>query len=674
MKKWLKISSVIVIAGLLWWVAVTTSSAQSPNRFSYQALIRNAANVVLVNQSVGMRVSILQGSAAGASVYTETLTASTNAGGIVSLEIGSGIPVSGNFVTIDWSNGPYFIKTETDPSGGTSYSISGTLQLMSVPYAMYSNKGNFNDLENKPVIDGSETKVTAGASIAVTGTGTTGTPYMINFGTQSMTRDQRIALAAPYAGQIIWCNNCGSPGELQVFNGTTWTNWCGGAASAAMATVSTTAASAIAAYTATSGGNITSDGGSAVTSRGVCWSTSPNPTVSDPRTNDGPGSGSFSSSITGLLPLTTYYVRAYTVNGIGTAYGTQISFTTTATVPTLATDAASSITTNSATSGGNITSDGGSAVTARGVCWNTSPNPTTANSTTTNGSGTGTFTSSLTGLSVGTTYYVRAYATNGIGTAYGNEISFTTVSLAIVTTRTPDNIISTQARLGGDVTNDGGGTVTENGICWSTSVNPTTSTNKVIMGSGTGAYFATVNPPFTKGTIYHVRAYAINSAGTSYGSDIAFIALAIGDSWGGGKVAYIDASLIHGFIDSGSDQVGGTTWGCSGTDLAGAAGSTIGTGNQNTLDIEAGCATIGTPADICANLVTGGYSDWYLPSQDELWQIYFNRVAIGGFGVINYWSSTEIDALNAIRVRFDSGTITSILKNTMCSVRAIRAF
>ncbi len=93
-----------------------------------------------------MRISILQGSAAGASVYTETLTSSTNAGGIVSLEIGSGTPVSGNFATIDWSNGPYYIKTETDPAGGTTYSISGTLQLMSVPYAMYSNKANYNDL------------------------------------------------------------------------------------------------------------------------------------------------------------------------------------------------------------------------------------------------------------------------------------------------------------------------------------------------------------------------------------------------------------------------------------------------------------------------------------------------------------------------------------------------
>lgn len=674
MMKRYKISVTALMTGILFWLCPGVSTAQSPQRFSYQALIRDAADVVLVNTTIGMRVSILQGSAVGPSVYTETHSASTNAGGIVMLEIGGGTPVSGSMAAIDWSASTYYIKTETDPSGGTSYNISGTHQLISVPYAMYSGTGNFNDLENKPVIDGSETKVNSGPGIAVTGSGTAATPYLINFSIQSLTRDQRIALASPYAGQIIWCNNCGTAGELQVYNGTTWTNWCGGVALAAAPSLTTTAASSVAAYTASSGGNVTSDGGAAVSARGVCWNTSPNPTTANSTTSDGSGTGSFVSSVTGLNPLTTYYLRAYATNSTGTAYGNEISFTTTATTPTVTTDAASSITTTTATSGGNVTSDGGSAVTARGVCWSTSPNPTTANSKTTDGSGTGTFTSSLTGLSSGTTYYVRAYATNGIGTAYGNQVSFSTVTLATVSTRTPDNISGTNARLGGDVTSDGGGTVTEYGICWSTSANPTTSNNKVSMGSGTGAYFANVTPPFSLGTVYHVRAYAINAAGTAYGSDLQWIALAVGDSWGGGKVAYIDATLIHGFIDAGSDQAAAVVWGCQGTNLTGAQGTAIGTGSQNTIDIEAGCATVGTPADICANLVSGGYSDWYLPSNDELWQIYANRVAIGGISYVNYWSSSEVDATNAYRIRFDSGTSTSILKNTTCAVRAIRSF
>ena len=133
----------------------------------------------------------------------------------------------------------------------------------------------------------------------------------------------------------------------------------------------------------------------------------------------------FSYSVTGLTSGTTYYVRAYATNSVGTAYGSEVSFTTLA-LPTVTTTAASNIGTATASSGGNVTASGGATVTARGVCWSTSHNPTISNSKTTNGSGTGSFTSSLTGLTSGTTYYVRAYATNSVGTAYGSEVSFTT--------------------------------------------------------------------------------------------------------------------------------------------------------------------------------------------------------------------------------------------------------
>ncbi len=112
--------------------------AQAPNKMSYQAVIRNNSNVLVTNSSVGMQISILQGTATGTAVYVETQTPITNANGLASIEIGGGTLVSGNFSTINWANGPYFIKTETDPNGGTSYSISGTSQLLSVPYAMYS--------------------------------------------------------------------------------------------------------------------------------------------------------------------------------------------------------------------------------------------------------------------------------------------------------------------------------------------------------------------------------------------------------------------------------------------------------------------------------------------------------------------------------------------------------
>ena len=192
--------------------------------------------------------------------------------------------------------------------------------------------------------------------------------------------------------------------------------------------VSTSSVSNITSSSATCGGSVSYDGGQTVTARGVCWSTSHNPTTSSSHTTDGIGTGSFTSSMTGLSSNTTYYVRAYATNSVGTSYGEERSFTTSAniTLPTVTTSTVSSITTTTATCGGNVTNAGNATVTARGVCWSTSHNPTTSSSHTTDGTGTGSFTSSITGLSSNITYYVRAYATNSVGTTYGDEIEFIT--------------------------------------------------------------------------------------------------------------------------------------------------------------------------------------------------------------------------------------------------------
>lgn len=116
------------------------TNAQSPQKMSYQAVIRNAGNVLVANSNIRIRISILQSSAAGAVVYAETHSVMTNTNGLASLEIGGGTVESGNFSTINWANGPYFIKTETDPSGGTNYTITATSQMLSVPYALLSEK------------------------------------------------------------------------------------------------------------------------------------------------------------------------------------------------------------------------------------------------------------------------------------------------------------------------------------------------------------------------------------------------------------------------------------------------------------------------------------------------------------------------------------------------------
>ena len=150
--------------------------------------------------------------------------------------------------------------------------------------------------------------------------------------------------------------------------------------------------------------------------------------------------------------------------------------------------------------------------------------------------------------------------------------------------------------------------------------------------------------------------------------------VAIGDSYQGGKVAYIDGTGIHGLIAATADQVS-SEWGCYGTAISGADGTAIGTGNQNTIDIMAGCATAGIAARVCGDLVEGGYSDWYLPSKDELNQLYINRTAIGGFTTHYYWSSSE-DGANFAWVQhfYGGGAQTNGNKGGAYYVRAVRAF
>jgi hypothetical protein len=128
-----------------FFFSLFSAHAQAPEKMSYQAVIRNASNTLITNQAIGMRVSILQGSATGTEVYKELFNPNpqTNINGLLTIEIGSGLPITGTFAGINWANGPFFIKTETDPSGGTSYSIVGTSQLLSSPYALYAkNSGN----------------------------------------------------------------------------------------------------------------------------------------------------------------------------------------------------------------------------------------------------------------------------------------------------------------------------------------------------------------------------------------------------------------------------------------------------------------------------------------------------------------------------------------------------
>jgi hypothetical protein len=250
-----------------------------------------------------------------------------------------------------------------------------------------------------------------------------------------------------------------------------------------------------------------------------------------------------------------------------------------------------SITFSTAISGGNITADGGDAVTSRGVCWATNTNPVITDNHTNNGTGIGTFTSNINGLLPSTIYYVRSYATNGVGTAYGNQLSFSTTAA------------------------------------------PTST----------------------------------------------FVG-AVGNSYQGGVIAYIltpsdpgySSTYQHGLIVAPTDILV-TPWGCEGSLIAGADGTAIGTGHQNTIDIMASCSTATNAATKCAALNLGGYNDWFLPSKDELNKIYLNRTTLGITGN-NYWSSTEGDLNQAWSHNFTFNTQGFQYKSGLINVRAVRMY
>ena len=266
-----------------------------------------------------------------------------------------------------------------------------------------------------------------------------------------------------------------------------------------------------------------------------------------------------------------------------------------------------------------------------------------------------------------------------------------------IPTLSATSVVSTISRYGassgGTITSNGGATITASGVCWSsTSTTPTLADAKSTDGQAAGTFTSTLTG-LTAGVTYHVRAYATNSVGTGYGPVQTFTTTAtaiiptIGSSLGGGVVAYVYQNGDPGYTSTnipvliaGNDVLGFTRWYNGSSIATGATSAALGSGfaNTNTIITSQGASTGGYTyaAALARNYTGGGFTDWYLPSQNELNQLYLNRVAIGGFtNAYNYfWASTEVDASNAKLQNFLSGgTVLDFAKYaTGGTVRAVR--
>ncbi len=699
---------------ILLFIGVIASliiQAQSSDYFNYQAIIRDATGNVKANANVSILIEILQGSSSGTTVFSETHAKTSNTLGMVDLKIGS-INTT-DFPNISWANGPYFLKVTLD---GT---VMGTSQLLSVPYALHA-KSVESYSETDPIfiahpVNGITATNISNWSTAFGWGNHASAGYLTSFTESDPIFGASAANVITSTNVTNWntafgWGNHATAGYLTSFtesdpifgasaaNGitsTNITNWntvfgWGNHASAGYLTSFTetdpvwlTASASY--YTKT---NMQTSGGSQLhfdnitnkpttllgygiinamsTSHAANGITATN--ITDWNTAFGWG-----SHIGLYRPIA--YVPAWseiTSNPFSfTSPGNNqlLKYNSTSSkwenwTPNYLTTETQSLTLNT----NQLAIFGGNTVTFTN--WDTDKTDDVTLATPVNGDMlyyNGTWTS----IPKGTTGQVLTMNASG-APEWQSIIQSPTVITLAATFNLPTAILNATVnpnKLPTTVTFQYGITTTYG--------NSIVATPSPIDGSSIFNVSADVSG-LVAGTLYHFRVRAENTLGVVYGDDMSFTLLGLGITWQGGLIFYLDNTGQHGLVSSSPTDQGTAEWGCSGTTITGGDGIIVGTGSQNTTDIINSCATVGIAARLCRSYTDGVYNDWFLPSKDELGLMYTNlHMAIpskGGFGAVNYWSSSEVSSTISYKQNFSNGSAGNGSKSTPYSVRAVRAF